>query len=234
MSHSADKYDVVTIGAGLVGLLASLRFSKWGYKIKHIDKRPLPTKTRRAGGIQLHSLELLRNPGLKRKIMAREPARAYDVAFWNPLPDDTHSPTLLHQGHIEKGFIKELTKHGTTVDRPWTVLGFKHDGKNNSSPVEVTLRDLDTNIDPISHVWGVIDGVVQIDFPGIMTKYTIQPGSGAVMIIPRESNMVPLCVQISSSTDSDWDPRKTATVSEIQQAAKMILQPYHLEWDMVE
>ncbi|KAG5294133.1 phenol hydroxylase [Histoplasma capsulatum G186AR] len=89
MSHSADKYDVVTIGAGLVGLLASLRFSKWGYKIKHIDKRPLPTKTRRAGGIQLHSLELLRNPGLKRKIMAREPARAYDVAFWNPLPDGT-------------------------------------------------------------------------------------------------------------------------------------------------
>ncbi|EDN03180.1 phenol hydroxylase [Histoplasma capsulatum] len=145
MSHSADKYGVVIIGSGPVGPLASSCFSKWGYKIKHIDKRPLPTKTGRAGGIQLCSLELLRNMDLKRNIMAREPARAYDVAFWNPLPDDTHSPTLLHQGHTEKGFIKELAKHGTTVDRP-TVLGFKHDGKDNAYPVEVTLRDLDTNI----------------------------------------------------------------------------------------
>ncbi|OJD12871.1 hypothetical protein ACJ73_09284 [Blastomyces percursus] len=59
MPHSADKYDVVIIGAGPVGLLASLCFCKWGYRVKHIDNRPLPTKTGRADGIQPRSLELL-------------------------------------------------------------------------------------------------------------------------------------------------------------------------------
>ncbi|EEQ90998.2 FAD monooxygenase [Blastomyces dermatitidis ER-3] len=283
MPQSADKYDVVIIGAGPVGLLASLCFSKWGYEIKHIDNRPLPTKTGRADGIQPRSLELLRNLGIKRRIMAHDPARVYDVAFWDPLPDgrgihrtgswpscpsfiDTRYPftTLLHQGHIERAFIEELTKHGGSIDRPWTIVGFKNDGEDKAYPVEVTLKDLDTNVeqvskakylfsgegaksfireqlgikiihkDPISHVWGVMDGVVRTNFPDILTKCTIHSDSGSVMVIPRENNMVRLYVQISSSTDADWSPRKTATVSEVQQAAKRIFQPYHLEWDRVE
>ncbi|OJD12131.1 hypothetical protein AJ78_07218 [Emergomyces pasteurianus Ep9510] len=283
MPHPDNKYDVVIIGAGPVGLLASLCFSKWGYKIKHIDNRPVPTKTGRADGIQPRSLELLRNLGIKHKIMAHHPARVYDVAFWAPLSDgrgiyrtgswpscpsfiDTRYPftTLLHQGYIETAFIDELTKNGATIDRPWTIVGFKNDGKCTRYPVEVILKDLNTNIeqvlrtkylfggegaksfirdqlgiqifhkDPISHVWGVMDGVVQTDFPDILTKCTIHSDSGSIMVIPRENNMVRLYVQISSSTDPDWNPRKTATVSQVQQAAKRIFRPYYLEWDRVE
>lgn len=54
------------------------------------------------------------------------------------------------------------------------------------------------------------------------------------MVIPREDNMVRLYVQIASSSDPDWNPRKTASVGEIQRTAKSILWPYYLEWDRVE
>ena len=65
-----EKYDIVIVGAGPVGLLLSTCLARWGYKIKHIDMRPEPTVTGRADGIQPRSLDLLRNMGLKRAIMA--------------------------------------------------------------------------------------------------------------------------------------------------------------------
>jgi 2-polyprenyl-6-methoxyphenol hydroxylase-like FAD-dependent oxidoreductase len=88
--------------------------------------------------------------------------------------------------------------------------------------------------DPISHVWGVMDGVVKTDFPDIKMKCTIHSENGSIMVIPRENSMVRLYIQIASSTDSDWNPRKTATASEVQQAAKRILQPYSIEWETLE
>lgn len=211
-----EVYDIVIVGAGPAGLLLSLCLSKWGYKIKHVDNRALPTKTGRADGIQPRSLEILRNLGLKRKIMAYEPAKVYNVAFWDPLPDgkgihrtgnlpsfpsfiDTRYPfaVLLHQGKIERVFLDEMAKYGTLVDRPCTVTKFQNDGEDPEYPVLVRLKNLDTNIeqsvktkylfgaegarsfvrdqqgiavrhkDPISHVWGVVDGVIRTDFPDI-------------------------------------------------------------------
>lgn len=46
--------------------------------------------------------------------------------------------------------------------------------------------------------------------------------------------MVRLYVQIASSTDPDWHPRKTATVEEVQRAAQNILKPYYVTWDSVD
>ena len=54
------------------------------------------------------------------------------------------------------------------------------------------------------------------------------------MIIPRENDLVRLYIQISTSTDEDFNPRKTATPEEVQAAAKKILQPYHIEWERIE
>jgi hypothetical protein len=54
------------------------------------------------------------------------------------------------------------------------------------------------------------------------------------MVIPRENNMVRLYIQIASSTDDDWDPRKQATTEEVQEHAKKILKPYYIEWERVE
>src|ERR1700712_1971991 len=214
---SPSKYDIVIIGAGPVGLLLSTCLARWGYKIKHIDNRPEPTKTGRADGIQPRSLDLLRNMGLKPAIMAHQPAKVYEVAFWDPSSTsggiqrtgtwascpsfiDARYPftTLLHQGLIERVFIDDMAKYDVDVQRPWTIKGFKTDAQTDSEfPVEVNLEHVDgkgqetvrakylfsgegarsfvrdqlkigiKHLDPIAHVWGVMDGVVQTDFPDI-------------------------------------------------------------------
>jgi hypothetical protein len=53
------------------------------------------------------------------------------------------------------------------------------------------------------------------------------------MVIPRENNLVRLYIQIASSTDKDWNPRKTATEREVQASAKRILRPYKIEWEHI-
>ncbi|KAK4039158.1 hypothetical protein C8A01DRAFT_36921 [Parachaetomium inaequale] len=88
--------------------------------------------------------------------------------------------------------------------------------------------------DPIAYVWGVMDGVVKTDFPDIKMKCTIHSEHGSIMVIPRENNMVRLYIQIASSTDPDFNPRKTATTEEVQASAQRILQPYSIEWERVE
>ncbi|KAM0352852.1 hypothetical protein ACHAPU_001734 [Fusarium lateritium] len=88
--------------------------------------------------------------------------------------------------------------------------------------------------DPIAHVWGVMDGVVRTDFPDIKMKCTIHSEHGSIMVIPRENNMVRLYIQIASSTDPDWNPRRTSTEEQVQESAKKILQPYSIEWERVE
>ncbi|KXT03193.1 hypothetical protein AC578_4790 [Pseudocercospora eumusae] len=278
-----ENYDIVIVGAGPVGLLLSTCLARWGYKIKHIDMRPEPTLTGRADGIQPRSLDLLRNMGLKRDIMANEPAKVYEVAFWDPQDGgkgihrtgtwascpkfiDARYPftTLLHQGLIERVFIGDIEKHNTRIQRPWKITGFKNDGKNPTYPVEVSIAHVDgdeqetvrakylfsgegarsfvreqlgvgiTHKDPIAYVWGVMDGVVRTDFPDIKMKCTIHSDAGSIMVIPRENNMVRLYIQIASSTDKDWNPRKQATTEEVQEHAKKILKPYYIEWDRVE
>ncbi|GAB7350711.1 hypothetical protein MBLNU459_g1267t1 [Dothideomycetes sp. NU459] len=278
-----EKYDIVIVGAGPVGLLLSTCLARWGYKIKHIDMRPEPTVTGRADGIQPRSLDLLRNMGLKGAIMAHEPAKVYEVAFWDPSDSskgihrtgtwascpsfiDARYPftTLLHQGLIERVFIAEMEKYGQKVQRPWRITGFKNDGADKEYPVEVNIGHVDTDEketvrakylfsgegarsfireqlgvgithkDPIAHVWGVMDGVVRTDFPDIKMKCTIHSDAGSIMVIPREDNMVRLYIQIASSTDKDWNPRKSATTEEVQEAAKKIMKPYEISWDRVE
>lgn len=221
VASCTQEYDVVIVGAGPVGLLLSTCLTRWGYRVKHIDNRPEPTKTGRADGIQPRSLDLLRNMGLKPAIMAHDPAKVYEVAFWDPSSTergiirtgtwascpsfiDARYPftTLLHQGLIEGVFIADLQKNGLTIQRPWTITGFRSDEKRDPNyPVEVDLAHIDGGAketvrakylfggegarsfvrqqlkigikhkDPIAHVWGVMDGVVETDFPDIKVRF---------------------------------------------------------------
>lgn len=260
----------------------SVCLTRWGYNVRHIDNRPVPTATGRADGIQPRTLEILKNMGLKRHVMAYDPARVFEVAFWDPAPGgkivrtgtwascpsflDARYPftALLHQGLIERVMIDDLRKNGNDVQRPWTITRFETNNVDKDYPVEVDLKNLDSNVietvrakylfsgegaksfvreqlqvqirhkDPIANVWGVMDGVVRTNFPDIKMKCTIHSDHGSIMVIPRENNMVRLYIQIATSTDPDFNPRKTATVEEVQAAAKRIFAPYYCDWDRVE
>jgi len=107
-------------------------------------------------------------------------------------------------------------------------------GEGARSFVREQLKVGITHKDPIAHVWGVMDGVVRTDFPDIKMKCTIHSDIGSIMVIPRENNMVRLYIQIASSTDKDWNPRKTATTEEVQERAQKIMKPYSITWDRVE
>ena len=46
--------------------------------------------------------------------------------------------------------------------------------------------------------------------------------------------MVRLYIQLASSTDPDFNPRKTATTEQVQASAKKIMHPYWIEWERIE
>lgn len=163
MASETSKFDIVIFGAGPVGLLLSVCLARWGYSIKHVDNRPIPTVTGRADGIQPRSMDILRNMRLKRKIMEHEPARVYKVAFWDPQISgqgihrtgtwascpkflDSRHPftTLLHQGLIERVFLSDLEENGVGVQRPWAITGFRTNTAEPTYPIEVTFEHAET------------------------------------------------------------------------------------------
>ncbi|KMU84278.1 phenol 2-monooxygenase [Coccidioides immitis H538.4] len=221
---SQEKYDIVIVGAGPMGLQGEAH------------RQPTGAHQNRSRGW---------NPSRVQLNFAQPRPEAQDNGIRT-------CKALLHQGKIERVFLEEIEKTGTVVERPSTVVGFKNDGKDPEYPVEVNLKDLDTNVhttvrakylfggegarsfireqqnigirhkDPIAHVWGVMDGVVRTNFPDIKTKCTIHSDHGSIMVIPREDDMVRLYVQLASSTDKDWNPRMTATVDQVKEAAAKI------------
>ena len=113
----------------------------------------------------------------------------------------TRFTTTLQQGLIERLFIDDLHNNGADVQRPWTILDFQNNGQDPNYPVEVSLKHMQRDEkevvktrylfsgegarsfirdqlgvkilhkDPISNVWGVMDGVVRTDFPDVKVYY---------------------------------------------------------------
>ncbi|PHH65398.1 hypothetical protein CDD81_2502 [Ophiocordyceps australis] len=106
-------------------------------------------------------------------------------------------------------------------------------GEGSKSFIRQQLGIAVHHLDPIEHVWGVIDGVVDTNFPDIKIKCTIHSAHGSIMVLPREDNMVRIYVQLPSRGAS-WNADTTATEIEIKETAKRIMQPYSMEWRHVE
>jgi len=83
-------------------------------------------------------------------------------------------------------------------------------------------------------VWGVIDGVLDTDFPDIWSKVVVHSEElGSVLMIPRERNMTRLYIELKP--DSEESTQKERHTQEfVQKRAQEIMRPYRLEWRNVE
>jgi 2-polyprenyl-6-methoxyphenol hydroxylase-like FAD-dependent oxidoreductase len=145
-----------------------------------------------------------------------------------------HFSTILHQGRIEKILIDDIAQSSIQVDRPCTISSFRVDEIDKTYPVEVEIayagrvstvrakylfgadgaksfvrEKLGIPMplrDPITFVWGVIDGQVKTTFPDI----NVGPNSSRILPWgahnPLRSN-----APFTQNQDQLWSSRRVTT-----------------------
>ena len=85
--------------------------------------------------------------------------------------------------------------------------------------------------DSANHAWGVMDVLVNTDFPDIRFKALIQSASeGSVVLIPREGGyMVRIYVEMDKLAENERVAGRNITVEQLIAAAQRIFHPYTLD-----
>lgn len=79
------------------------------------------------------------------------------------------------------------------------------------------------------HAWGVLDAVVETDFPDFRTKAVIDSQAGSILWIPREGGyLTRIYVDLGEVPDGPNEVRKTPS-EEVVRRANEILYPYSME-----
>ncbi|KAF2436552.1 hypothetical protein EJ08DRAFT_150720 [Tothia fuscella] len=168
---------------------------------------------------------------------------------------------LAHQGFVEDIFLKDIMERGVTVRHKITFVDYQTVPGPNS--VEVVCKSSDSQAKTTlntrylvgcdgSHsnvrkaigarpvgssydaVWGVIDGVLETDFPDIYSKTVIHNEEiGSVLLHPRERNMTRLYIELKREL------REGARKDELDQdfvirLAEEVFEPYYIRWKSVE
>ncbi|KAJ5913530.1 hypothetical protein N7504_002413 [Penicillium tannophilum] len=168
---------------------------------------------------------------------------------------------LAHQGMIEEILIDDMEARGVFVTRN---ARFSSCSTTGIGQLEVLYEDLSTNTMKTIHAdylvgcdgarskvrtfipdaelegemtnasWGVLDGVIDTDFPDLWSKVAVRTHTaGSILWIPRERNMTRLYVELSA-TDGERVDRAKATTEYVMQRAKEAMHPFELEWKTVE
>ncbi len=85
--------------------------------------------------------------------------------------------------------------------------------------------------DSANHAWGVMDVLVNSDFPDIRFKSLIQSADeGSILIIPREGGyLVRLYVELDKLNPNERIAGRNITIEQLIAAAKRIFHPYNLD-----
>lgn len=165
---------------------------------------------------------------------------------------------LVHQGMVEDVFLEDLKCRGVEVSRstPFTKYSLTKSG------VEIECNDLKTGNSKIltsqfmvgcdgahskvrknmlgaefdgetsTQHWGVLDGVLETDFPDLWSKAVIgSETAGSILCIPREKNMTRLYIELHPG-DAPISS-ESATEGFVMSRAKEIMKPFTLEWKTV-
>ena len=80
------------------------------------------------------------------------------------------------------------------------------------------------------HAWGVMDVLVETDFPDIRTKCAIQSRHGSILLIPREGGfLVRLYVDLGEVGHDDAHAVRSTPLEEIVRQANAIVAPYTVD-----
>ncbi len=85
--------------------------------------------------------------------------------------------------------------------------------------------------DSANHAWGVMDVLVDTDFPDVRFKSLIQSADeGSVLIIPREGGyLVRLYVELDKLNVNERVAARNITIEQLKAAAQRIFHPYRLD-----
>lgn len=170
---------------------------------------------------------------------------------------------LVHQGMVERVFEEDLIERGTAVlrntafdsldytpmsIRPLTIncrQDVNHAKKSFFTRYVVgcdgahsKVRKCIPGATPVGSssdaVWGVLDGVLDTDFPDIWSKVVIQSDElGSVLMIPRERGLTRLYIELRPDSNEAVGGEQN-TQEFVQRRAQAIMKPYRLEWRNVE
>jgi phenol 2-monooxygenase len=170
---------------------------------------------------------------------------------------------LVHQGMVEAVFEDDLRERGTLVLRNTAFVSFEYTPMaicpltvNCQHDVNHSKRSFSTRYivgcdgahslvrkcipgaTPVGAssdvVWGVLDGVLNTNFPDIWSEVVVQHETlGSVLMIPREKGLTRLYTELRPD-GSEASGSEGTTQEFVQRRAQAIMQPYRLEWKNVE
>jgi 2-polyprenyl-6-methoxyphenol hydroxylase-like FAD-dependent oxidoreductase len=136
-----NRCDVLIIGAGPTGLVLALWLTKFGVRVRIVDKTSEPGTTSRALGVQARTLELYSQLDLTEAVLARghrtpavnlwvKGAKAAHVSFADVGVGLTPYPFLhiFPQDEHERLLVDRLGQLGVAVERRTELLGFADEG----------------------------------------------------------------------------------------------------------
>lgn len=168
---------------------------------------------------------------------------------------------LVHQGMVEDLFIDDMKARGVEVSRSSPFVTYSQ--PEYDAPLEVISQDVKEGKQRRLHtqylvgcdgahsqvrkcipdakaegssseaVWGVLDGVINTDFPDLWSKVVVySEEAGNVLCIPRERNMTRLYIELRSESAGPIS-KAQATQEFVMERARQIMKPYSLEWESV-
>ena len=172
---------------------------------------------------------------------------------------DTLDPYLLnvHQGFVEDVLLKDMMERGYDVTRDLTFIDFQpaadtslidttcesndtHEKRSFTAKFVVGCDGAHSNVrlrmgarqvgSGNGEVWGVLDGVLDTNFPDLYSKAVIHSrDAGTLLLLPRERNMTRVYVEIRSEV-GELSSKLDLTEKYVMDRASEILEPYTINW----
>ncbi|KAF1830631.1 FAD monooxygenase-like protein [Decorospora gaudefroyi] len=170
---------------------------------------------------------------------------------------------LVHQGMVEAIFEDDLRERGTVVLRSTAFADFSYtpmsirpltvncrqDGSRAPKTFSTRylvgcdgahskVRKCIPGATPVGSstdaLWGVLDGVLDTDFPDIWSKVVVHSDAlGSVLMMPRERGLTRLYIELRPGSSEAVAGEQT-TQEFMQTRAQAIMHPYRLEWKRIE